>query len=315
MVQVAEAAKGDNSQLAAALQNGLETLDLNQEIPFRVYTRVVLPIDGYVFWAPGAIKTFKGSLHHSIEMRQEEDETYGQAQAIFTSESPIVEFTEAPANEIYVSTRYGFRFAFSRQGGFYDQAKLWHYVGPSIPPAMLTQLLDDPNQLDENQAVVSNSLPLWLMLNTYTAPWYDGFSNSLTLYPSYLVSTNLQAPYGVVHIGEEDTRAIQSIPYLDKNRSHWQLAADRVRITLYGLQNDAALDFMDTVLQFLRTANVMGLMNTPIMTDSKRTMPETQSIGMRKVITFETSYYQSRVNDIARQLIKSALPTVVINDA
>lgn len=329
-----------STQLRDALVSGLETLDLDQQITFQAYTRVVLPLDGYIFWSPTTQLVIAGSLHIAQEIAQNEDETYGAATVVFTAEAPVTQFIAAPINTIYVATVNGTQFAFSQQQGFYQQAGIWHYFGHSIPPALSTQLLSSPNQIDPNQAVVSNSLPLWLALNKYgpatliqvpvldssgqpvldssgnviTTPsvvYPDLFNCNVTLYPSFVVSPNLVPPYGVVHIGEEDTRALQSAPYIDVNRNHWQLGSDRVRITLYGLQNNAALDFLDCVEQYSVNTGNFGIMNMPIVRDAKRTQSELQAIAMKKYIDFEVSYYQFRAQQIARTLIEAVQITFI----
>jgi hypothetical protein len=316
MTSIGEA--GDvQGQMLGTLQAGRDSLDLDQEVTFNKYSRVVLPLDGYVFWAPGAPFVAKGALHYSQEVVQSEDETQGYATLTFTARDPIVEFTAAPSNTLYVATVDGFRYSFSQQQGFFQQAALWHYFGHSIPPALAAQLVDKPGSIDPDRAVVSNSLPLWLAMNNYVSPFYDGFSDAgvpfvtapPTLYPSFLVEDNKVPPYGAVHIGEDDTRALQAAPLLDRNRSHSQLVSDRVRITLYGLQNDEAMDFLDTINQYSLLTDSFGIMNSPVVRDGKRKQEELKAVAMKKVIDLEISYYQTRAAAVARQLILSSIPS------
>lgn len=311
MSQISESTP-NQTQISGALRDGMEALDLNQQITYQAYTRVVLPVDGYVFWQPTVSLTVKGSLHFSQEMQQNEDETLGFATVTFSSEGKIVQFEDAPPNTIYVARCGKFRYAFSQQTGFYTQAGLWHYFGHSVLPAMAAQLLDNPDSIDPTRAVTSNSLALWLALNGYKSPLYDGFSNKVTLYPSFLTPANLLPSYGAVHIGDGDTQALQAIPYLDRDRNHYQLVSDKVRITLYGLQSNEALDFVDCVLAYSQFTGNFGIMNMPIVRDGKRPQPELQAIAMQKFVDFEISYYQTRVADVARQLILSAVPTYII---
>jgi hypothetical protein len=295
------------SQMEGAIKDALEVLDLNQEVIFQAYTRVVLPLDGYVFWQPTVKIKRKGSLHYSQEIQQEETETVGFATVVFTSEGPVTEFAEQPINSLFVACAGGHRFAFNSQGDFYQQARLFHYFGHSVYPALSTQLLDDPRRLpDPTQAIVSNSLPLWLALAGYTPPYYDGLSNKLLLYPSFLVQPNLIPPYITVHIPPEGTRALQPLTWLDANSDSYQLAADRVRLTLYGLQNNHAIDFLNCVQQYSRDTENFGVMNISPILDGIRTQPELQARGMQKMIDVEISYYQTRVNEIARQMIIKA---------
>ena len=137
MTTAAELGIQNSQQLFASLQQGLETLDLNQEVSFIQYTKKILPLDGYVFWVPGISQNFKGSLHVAQETRQNFDETFGDAMLIFTAEGQITEFSNAPSNTIWVATvgsnaginGENIRFAFNKQTGFYFQAGIWHYVG------------------------------------------------------------------------------------------------------------------------------------------------------------------------------------------
>jgi len=302
----------DPTQLAGALQDGRETLDLGQEVTFQAYTRVVLPVDGYVFWSPTIQKVVSGSLHYAQEIEQNEDEVLGLANVTFTSECKIADFTDAPINTIWVARKGDFRYAFSQQQGFYSQAGLWHYFGRSVYPAMASQLLDRPDSIDPKRAVTSNSLALWIALNTWNSPFNNGFTTGITLYPSFLIEPNLVPPYGAVHIDEDDTYPLQSTPYIDGKRNHYQLVADRVHITLYGLQSNEAMDFVDAVNSYSALTGNFGLMNSPLPRDAKRTQNELQAIAMKKTIEFEISYNQARIAEIARQLILSAVPTILI---
>ena len=308
-----EMGAGSQRPIHGAIVDGLEVLDLEQVVRFYKYSRVVLPLDGYVFWMKGAPLEVQGSLHYAQEVQQNEVETYGLGTIQFTTKEEIVEFAATPVNTIYIAQQGDFRYAFSQQNGFYRASGFYHYFGQSIPPALLSQLIDLPGQVpDPKRAVASNSLPLWLALNSYSAPYYDGFRNRVVLYPSFAVPPNLVPPYGVVHIPPEGTRPLQSVPLLTRDRSSYQLAADNVRITLYGLQSDEAVDFLNCVLQYTVDAGAFGLMNRPIVRDGKRTQSNLQALAMEKFIDFEVDYYQSRADNVARQLITEALVTFII---
>lgn len=315
------------TQTRGALRDGLEILSQGppRDVTFQAYSRTVLPLDGFIFWVPSVTEKIRGSLHYGQEIIQAEDETQGLATITFTAEEQVAIFADQPIDTIYVASVDGFRYAFSQQQHLYAQSgPLYHYFGHSIQPAFATQLLDPPRTIDLTQTVTSNSLALWLGLNGYASPFYDGFSNTGVpfkvkppiLFPSFMVAANETPPYGSVHIGEgeTDTVALQATPYLDVNRSHWQLVSDRVRITLYGLQNDACLDFIDTVNQYSVLTGNFGIMNMPVVRDAIRTQPELQTRAMKKVIDFQISYYQTRVAQVARQLIKSCVPTYLIQD-
>jgi len=306
------------SQLASLLQQGVDAISQQQEVEFRAYSRVVLPIDRYVYYQ--LLKTLKvrGALTYTQETDQSESETYDRAIVMFTCEQPVQEFSDAPVKTIYVGKVRNFRYAFDRQNGFFSSAKLWHYVGHSLPPVFTRQLLDVPGAIDPSQAVVSNSLPFWLQLNNYRVPFPtppaepppDLFTNNIQLYPADLVDANLAPPYGSVMC--YDTRG-QGLPLLDRNRNQSQLCFERVRVTLKGLQNNAAQDFLSAVLQYSsETGNFGILQDIPTIVDSHRTDPALLTLAMEKTIEFSISYYQTRAAAIARQLITDCAPTIYL---
>jgi len=161
--------------------------------------------------------------------------------------------------------------------------------------------------------IVSNSLPAWLALNSYK-PFY-GFGNpGVVLYPSFLSPENIDPPFATVHVVPEGTRALASAPHIGQTTSsHSQLSSDTVRITLWGLRNAQALDFIDCVNQYSTDMGVIGIMNLPIVRDEKRTQSELGTLAMKKIIDYEISYHQNRVNTVARQVIKSTIPNIYIN--
>jgi hypothetical protein len=359
-------AANEQGQLPPALFRGLGTISREQEITFTRYVKLILPIDGYVFWVNSGIvsqgallnamsfnrvpfnsfaknngnatklgggigqfaigvtpiggygdprtNTFpaktivaKGSLHYATDTRQEESETLGVNRVVFTSEQEIQDLNEIGPNELYIGRFQSIRFAFSSRSSFYEQAGIYHYVGDAIYSDMESQIIDDPYSFDTRNAVVSNSLPIWLSMNNYEAAPYELFGNpALKLYPSFLLDTNLRPPYAAVHI--EETDSIGAAPRLSSSLSHSQLVREKVRITIYGLRNYNAIDFVDFVNQFCLNTELFGLMNSPVLRDEKRTQPELNTIAMKKVIEFEIDYYQERARDVARQLLTSAIP-------
>lgn len=316
-----EEARRRQSELASVIDDGVDELDLRQEVEFQGYTRTVLPLDGYVFWLPTTTICAHGALHHMQEMLQHEDETVGLASVTFTTREYITEFADCPVDTIYVACRGDFRYAFSRQQGFFQQAGLWHYQGSSIYPALSSQLIDNAATLDPSKVIVSNSLPVWLAFNGYTSPYVGGFSNSLTLYPSKLVPANLPPPYGAVHIEPSQTRALQGAPqvlqtadsYGNPVRVMTQLKADRVRLTLYGLQDDAAEEFYGALLEYIGAQGAMGLMSMPTLQDGKRDQVELQTIAMQKFLDMDVSYNSYYAKAVAIQTIKSASTTFNFN--
>lgn len=341
MVSVNEAAAA-RTELAGDLAAGVDTLSLQQEVTFVQYTKIILPVDGFVFWvrsdqlsgsalynaaqfneatynqAPGVVTpattlTAKGSLHHITTRQQNEDETLGVNDLVFTSEVEVVDLNAVGPRTMFIAAigPEKVRYAFLRRRSFYRQAELYHYVGTAVFPALASQIIDDASIFNAVEPVVSNSLPLWLAIGTYTTP--SGYRPiSVPLYPSFAVEENLNAPYGVIHIDPEQTTALQPLPYLGNGYSHDQLAEDKVRVTLYGLRKAQALAFLDGAEAYMANTEAMGLMNCPTVRDGKRPQAEYGILAMQKFIDFEVSYYQSTVRNIARRLIKQALASYIV---
>lgn len=323
-ISVQETSGRAASSMRSALRSGLELLSQNQALTLYKYIRCVLPFDGFVFWVrqdllnpgsgynfgvlnsfgynqrqkvmtPTPIQTAPGSLHVSMDNQQNPDESFSLNHVLFTSEVAINDLDDLPPNTMYIGQYEEFKFAFNKRRNFYKQAGLSHYEGDMVYPVMASQIIDDPSQLDLQNIVVSNSLPVWLYLN-----------GIMPVYPSFLVPDNTEPAYAAVHIGEDDTRAMQAAPYSDRLGNHYQLMADKVRVTMYGLRNFSALDYVDYVLQYCKDWGVIGLMNSPAVRDVKRTQSELSIIAMKKVVDFEVSYHQTRVRDVAQQLITQA---------
>lgn len=350
MSTVDEAA-GAPTPMGSDLQQGVDTLSLDQEIVFTRYNRLVLPLDGFVFWvradlvgqsampnvarpnaidinagkivgspepnafpriiAPAKTLIAKGSLHYATRTNQEESETFATNLMIFTSEQEIQDLNEVGPETIYIATNdAGVRFAFSERKSFYRQADLWHYTGHAVYSDMQTQIVDSPIGFSR-ALVVSNSLPAWLDM-ARRRPAY-GFSVPFPVYPSFAVPANISPPFAAVHIDPVGTTAIGATQLIGPDSSLSQLASDRVRITMYGARNDQAQDFVAAVNQYSLDTDTIGIMNMPIVRDEKRMQPELGTLSMKKTVDFEVSYYQRRINDVARQLIAQAIPNFYID--
>lgn len=320
---------GAKDQMAAGLAQGIETISLNQEVTFTLYVKIVLPLDGYVFWVNSSLLTdsailnasqynkllydnypvevpkrqlkAQGSFHVSKEMHQLEDRTTVYNHVIFTSLQPIQDFNLVNPYFLYIANYQGYRYAFSRQENFYRQADLYHYRGDTVYSIMKTQVIETMTGFDTENVIVSNSLPIWL-----------GLSQFFPMYPSYLVAQNISPLYASVDIDPRQTTALQSFPLITQNSSHYQLVKDTVRISIFGTRNYNALEFVDYVFQYSLNTDNIGMLNMPVIQDEKVTQPELGVIAMKKTITFEVSYYQQNIRNVARQLIEHALISVSV---
>ena len=320
---------------AAGLIAAIGLISGEQTYTFELYKRLVLPLDGFVFWVKaseinaaiytkGALyklhsmdstafsqanKTLtltpaqqaayqfsiNGSLHVSQDLTQEEDSTYVAQAILFTTKTQVVQFQNIAPDEMYVMTiPNGAQVAFGQQRNYYTLAGLWHYNGKAVYSTLADQIINDIAKLNTNLQIVSNSLPFWLALTTPSVP----------VYPSFLSPKNLTPPYVTADITQ--TTALASSPYFFPNESQSQLVTDTINFTMYGLNNDAALDFQQSVLQTSEFGNY-GIMNMPVPVDEKKTQVEFQIIAQKKTMTLQVNYYQQRARAVAQQMIAQAL--------
>jgi hypothetical protein len=316
---------GAKTQLGSGLADGVNTLSGNETVTFNLYVKLVLPKDGYVFWVnatlvndsaiynaltygfgefnnpgnfplPSRTLTVKGSFHYNTEMHQLEDRVTAYNHILFTAESPVTDLNLVGPSLIYIGNYQGQQFGFSRRENYYKQADLYHYRADALYSVMQSQIIDTMAGFDINNLIVSNSLPIWLTFNNY-----------FTIYPSFLALQNLAPPFATAHIEPSDTEALAQIPFIDQQSNPWLLTKDRVRLTLYGVDNNTALNFQNYVYNYItNNDSVMGLMNMPVMRDEKMTQPEFGIIAEKKTIIFDVSYHQTTINNVAMQYILSA---------
>jgi hypothetical protein len=243
-----------------------------------------------------------GSFHYASTSEQREDATVDSNDIVFTSLSEIQPFNQVGPNNLYIGTYRDLKFAFSSRARLYEQADLYHYQGIAVRTTHFTQVIDDPSQFNPT-LIVSNSLPIWLSLSSYVPP-YPTFNCPFPLYPSYLVDDNLPPPFGAVHI--EETTTLAMIPYLGPKTQSAHLCRDKVKIHLYGLDNEAASDFLIMIENYSRDWMTLGWASSPHIFDEKQTQTEMKIISQRKCIELDVNYNQSVSRDIFRQFILHA---------
>lgn len=331
---------GARTPLAADLATGVDAISSNQTVKFTKYLRLVLPLDGYVFWvkadlvaksksaSPNATESnasvanagpdpnpdtptreYEGSLHYATDNKQQADSSYAVNRVVFTSLDPINEFEDVGPNVLWIAKFKDIRFAFSSRKSFYKQADLHHYVGDAVYPVLASMLIDKVEDFSARQ-IVSNSIPLWLAMNAFdpqSSPWVQ-FAKPPTLYPAFLAPENFAGAFGTIDVPPE-TRAIQSAPLLGRRLRHDQLVGERVKITLWQLDNDAAMDFLDFVNQWTLDERTFGLSSSPVVKDERFNQVELGAIARKKTIEYDINYYQQSARDVARQLILNVVPT------
>jgi hypothetical protein len=351
VVSISEGASSKQN-MAAALAGGVETLSENQEVTFTQFVRLVLPLDGYVFWVKADLVsrsallnsmqlnavtlneastimtaapqiTVKGSFHYATRIDQNEAETEAVNAVTFTALTPVQEFNNVEPATLWIAFNYEgdgsenfdgpITFAFSSRDNYYQQSDLFHYRGTAVLPVFKTQLITRLDQLPTDELIVSNSLPIWLSLSPYFPVYNNGIFNTLPLFPSFIVTDNLPPPYGVIHIEPGATEALASAQTFGPTLQQQLLSRDRVRVTLYGVNNDRAQLFLAAVSQFSFDFMSIGLANAPAIRDEKRVSTELGVLAQKKIIDFEVNYYQSTARNVARAMVESALATVQTN--
>lgn len=308
MPSLDEIAENTGSQLSSVLQSAVETISSGQEITFRLYVRQVLPLDGFVYWVNAAIIdsaelerlgitnplviSIKGSLHRQVVTEQSESHSRDINNIIFTPVEKADDFNVESPNAIYLGEYEGTQFAFSRMESRYTQSGIFHYRGMAILPTMRSQIIDSPDDISDEQ-IISNSTPIWLSLKQFA-----------TVYPSFLVPSNLKPPYIAADV--RATTPLQMAP-LVVNGVRYQHTQDTVRITLYGFSNQRALDFVDYVVSAALEDEVFGITNIPVVSDAKSSQVEINALAKKKTVDFDVNYYQATTREISHQLIKEVI--------
>jgi hypothetical protein len=326
--------QGGNDK-AAGLIAAIGLISGEQTYSFDLYQRVVLPLDGFVFWVKSSLLTpeflgnfnttpfnttnFDGkkkapptltpaetaavtfsvnaSLHVSQSIAQEEDSTYTAQSILFTTKNEVEHFSRIGPTQMYITTiPNGSQIAFGSQANHYQLAGLWHYQGKAVYSTEFTQIVNDPRQIFPSLEIVSNSLPFWLRMSTASVP----------VYPSYLSPLNAIPPYVTAEI--YSTTALGQAPLYTAKQSQSQLVTDRIRFTMYGLNNNAALDFQTMILNTSLDGDY-GIMNMPVPVDEKKPQLEFQVIAQKKTMDLQVNYYQLRAREIATRIIERAFMT------
>lgn len=317
MPTVAEA-YGQQGGLRAALAQAVDAIGIRHQVPFALYSRIVVSQDGFAFWVPTGTQTIvTGSLHYSTDRMQEESQTYAANQVILTAEAEITEFNLVAPGQMWIGAwpvaegQATLQVAFSRRGDYFGPANLWHYHGFAVYPTFSSQIIASASDLPAGP-IVSNSLPIWLAQNSL-AP----------VYPSFLVPENVVPPYIAAHVEPIATDAVQAFPLLQGwpappipinptlyNLASQQLCRDRVRLTLYGFNNQKAQQFLYSLIEYSRNTDAFGFMSSPAVRDEKYVQREITALAQKKTIDMMVSYYQGAADVIARRLIVEAIVTV-----
>lgn len=134
-MSIEEALRSAKTPLGAALEAGVDNISYSQSVTFRLYVRLVLPIDGYVFWVRADIVSggalynamqynsvqynqnatttrrdlppykveAQGSLHYATQTTQEETANEARNRCIFTALQPIADLNQVDGDFLYIA--------------------------------------------------------------------------------------------------------------------------------------------------------------------------------------------------------------------
>jgi len=317
--------------LSDVLGAGVDSIRYQQEITFTPYVRLVLPLDGFVFWVrydqvgtlilrgvdltPGeeASFTVPCSLHMATDTEQSEDENLDVSNVVVTVKQEVRPFHDTLVTVMWLAEFQGVRFAINSRKSFYRQSNVYHYIGKTIYPAMLTQIIDDASLFDATALILSNSTPLWLALASIVpdAVWLPGYT--IPLFPKFLLPDNLEPAYGVILPVEGSQRAVNLAPTYQPNFSRDQYVTEDVDIILYGCNNKVASDFLDTVLGLcVGEVSGFGINNSPVLQDESRQQSELSVLAQKKRIRFRINYHQTQLRALAIRYILKCVPTITV---
>lgn len=318
MVDINKAAEKSKGQMASALSQGLKTISESQEVTFSLYVRVILPLDGFLFWVkadllrkpephqpglpvppadmPLSLRA-QGSLHWMTTSQQTDITSQGLNNVLFTTSKKIEAFNATDSDSMYIGEVDGAPFSFSWMGNRYEQADLYHYRGESIYPVMRSQMITSLDDFRPHELVVSNCLPILIALNSPGG-------KSLSVYPSFLIPQNVVPPYAVIDV--KNSRPLQMAPLITGGE-RWQFVMDTVRVTLFGLDNVRALQYVDYVVSHAMEYEQFGVSNSPVPLDDKMNQRELNAIAMKKHVDFEINYYQQSATAVALKYIQSVI--------
>ncbi|QDH14152.1 hypothetical protein E3E12_08070 [Formicincola oecophyllae] len=288
-----------------------------QNITFRQYRRMVLPLDGHVFWvATGTTQTLAATLNAATSAVQTAQETASPTALTLTinASDDLKPFTARAQGLLWVGTWQGQDFAISNASTSDLNAGSVLYSGQTITAPFAAQFVDDASQLDNKALLTSSCLPAFLAMPsqptplTKSCPWPEG----VPVFPSFAVPDDQPTPYIAVCCRPKTLAPVSMAPSHDAaSKTSSQIVREGVRLTLMGLDNQQACQVRDYVRQWaLGHDSVLGVVNSPVIRDRPQKNPATATQAVRKTIDFTVMYPQRAMADIAMGLIKAAAATL-----
>ena len=294
------------SEQSEVLRQGIAQLSSNLHVTFTRYVASILPSDGFKFWVKASLiegetepftLSVAGSFHNSINQEQNEEDTPAVTAILFTTQYEIAEMQSVNSSTIWIGEYLGSRFSFTKRGRYYPEANVYHYYGDAILPRMESQIIDDLADLDINDTIVSNSLPVWLDIDA-----------TIDIYPSYLIPTNLPPPYIAVDI--DNTESITAGFTIDNYVNFDRPQKEKVSLTFFGFNRRKAAEFLNTVNQYCMSTDEIGIINTPVVNDEKAPQSDFNVIAQKKKAVFWVNYRLSVMDLVVRRMLAKATITI-----
>jgi hypothetical protein len=323
---------------AAGLIAAIGLLSGEQNYTFELYQRLVLPIDGFVFWVkasavnPAYLNQQYSALYSTPPLNaagydanepvsnltpaQETTFSFQTVGSLHTSQAiSEEESTTYTSQRILFTTKTQVDFFAAiapdqlyittipngSRVAFGSQANHYHLAGlwHYTGKAVYSTLF---SQIIDDPRTLAVNTPI---VSNSLPFWLAMSTPSVPVYPSYLSPLNQIPPYVTADI--KSTTAMGQSPLYTQASAQSQLVTDVIRFTSYGLNNDAILDFQRMILQNSLLSEDYGIMNMPVPVDGKLPQVEFQVIAQMKTMQLQVNYYQNRARNLARQLIDSAL--------
>jgi len=289
------------TEIENTLFEGYQQLSGQQKITFTKYVQRVLPVDGWVFWVKASLidgeaapftKVYSGTLHQSVNQTQEATKTNAVTNIILTANKPIDELKEVSATVMWLGEYDGSKFSFNVQNAFYDNARQYHYAGDAVYVENTPNIIDDIDDLDLENGIVTNCIPVFITLN-----------EQVQIYPAFLAPTNLKPPYATIEV--KDTRGIaagQSYnPFEDSGMLQW----DKVELTIYGLRKKQLSDFLKYLENQQLVTEAFGMYWLPSVQNENVPQSEINVLTNKKVLNFDVNYTFDAVRSQAEAFIRS----------
>jgi len=288
-------------ELDNTLFEGYQQLSGNQKITFTRYVSKILPIDGWHFWVKAELldgetepfnKVVSGTLHQSVNQTQEATKSNAITSIILTVNQPIDLLKEVNQESMWLGEYDGSKFSFNIQNAFYDNANQFHYAGDAVYIENSDAFIDDINDLNLDDTVITNCIPLFIALN-----------DQVQIYPAFLNPTNLKPPYATIEV-KQTTGVAAGITFNefdDSKLMQW----DKVELSIFGLRKKQLSDFLKYLTTKQLETEAFGIYWLPSIQNENIPQSEVNILTNKKVLSFDVNYVIEDIRNAATAFIEN----------